>query len=80
MINSGNYALDSQKVFYNGVLLPGIPVEGFVVKGDRAFASDGHVFFEGRVEKGAPLPGYEDTPIPSEDTPDITPEVPVMMS
>ncbi len=46
MIASGLYAMDAQKVFYNGRLLPGIPVEEFVVKGERAFASDGHVFFE----------------------------------
>lgn len=46
MLESGPYALDAEKVFYNGKELRGIPVEGFAVKGERAFASDGHVFFE----------------------------------
>gem|GEM_PF-3587751 len=51
VLNNGAYSLDAEKVFYNGKILQGIPVEGFSVKGERAFASDGHVFFEGRVEK-----------------------------
>ncbi|MFA6080619.1 MAG: DKNYY domain-containing protein [Candidatus Gracilibacteria bacterium] len=73
VLESGPYAVDAQKVFYNGHLLRGIPTEGFAVKGERAFASDGHVFFEGQVEKGAPLPEDGDTLPP----PTTEPEVPV---
>ena len=32
VLESGSYALDAQKVFYKGILLRGIPAEGFAVK------------------------------------------------
>ena len=73
VLASGSYALDAEKVFYNGKLLQGIPVKWFTVKGERAFASDGHVFFEWRVEKWDPLPGEE--PIPTTDIPSETPVI-----
>jgi len=76
VLNNGAYSLDAEKVFYNGKILQGIPVEGFSVKGERAFASDGHVFFEGRVEKWEPLPG-EDTPVDTEDPSEPEPEEPI---
>lgn len=32
VLESGSYAVDAQKVFYNGKLLRGIPAAGFAVK------------------------------------------------
>jgi len=75
VLDAGSYALDAEKVFYNGVILRGIPVEGFAVKGERAFASDGHVFFEWRVEKWDPLPVDNEDPIDTVDP--VDPEIEV---
>lgn len=73
VLDNWSYALDATKVFYNGKELQGIPVEGFAVKGERAFASDGHVFFEWRVEKWDPLPVDEEDPVDTVDP--VDPEI-----
>lgn len=56
VVNEWLYATDATQVFYDGKLLPGIPSEGLQVEWERAFASDGHVLFEWKVEKWDPFP------------------------
>lgn len=72
VLEQWSYALDNKKVFYNGKELRWIPVLWFYVKGDRGYASDGHIFYQWRVEKWDPLPG--DAIVPTTDaTADTTP-------
>lgn len=66
VLNNGLYAVDAEKVFYDGKVLKGVPVAGFFVKWERAFAADGHVFFEWRVEKWEPLSDDDVEPLSTE--------------
>ena len=76
VINSGLYAVDDTSVYYAGTLLKNTPPEGLIVKGPRAFATNGNVFFQGRIEKGdtgeTPAEPVPEPTEPTEPEPAVT--------